>query len=73
MSDRNYYLFGIQIFSLAGHMFRQSKDSHILRDSSSYHLFEAVLCMAAELPRMTVMGEGHGAFTLSWHFQRREP
>lgn len=73
MSEQNYYLFGIQIFFLARHMFRQSKDSHLLRDSRSYYLFEAVLCMAAKLPRMTVMGEGHDAFTPTWHIQKREP
>lgn len=54
------HFLGVEIFFMAGHMFSQTEDLHLLANGSLNHIFQRILGMArAELARMTMMREWH--------------
>jgi hypothetical protein len=54
------HFLGVKIFFMAGHMFCQTEDLHLLADGSLDHIFQRVFGMAgAELAGMAVMREWH--------------
>lgn len=54
------HFLGVEILFMAGHMFSQTEDLHLLADGSLDYIFQGVFGMArAELARMAVMRERH--------------
>lgn len=56
------YFLRIEILNFPRHVLRQSVRLHLHADRSLDDFFESVLCMTAELSRVTMMGERHDPF-----------
>lgn len=58
-NERTHFL-GVQILVAAGDVLRQRKRVEPFGDCRLDHLLQRALRMGAELPRVAVVGEGHG-------------
>lgn len=54
-----FYLFGVEVLVLSGHVLGHGVEIHLLADGRLDDLFQRVLRMTAELAGMGMVGEWH--------------